>query len=416
MVINKKKILNDPVYGFVKIPNSLAFDIIQHPYFQRLRRIKQLGLAELVYPGAIHTRFQHAIGAMHLMDQALDVFQAKGVLVMEVEKESALAAILLHDIGHGPFSHVLEYSILDGIHHEKLTLFTMQRLNKLLDGRLDMAIQMFRGTYHRKFYHQLISSQLDMDRMDYIKRDSFFSGVDEGSIGVERLIKMLNVVDDELVVEEKGLLSVENFLNARRLMYWQVYLHKTSICAEALLLKIIERARDLITEGKEPFLTDNLGVFMRERVDWKKFNEDSKYFNSFMQLDDFDLWGVIKVWSNSNDEILATLSSALLNRQLFKMSFIEGKEKDLLLDEKKKELLAAGVSPDDLKYFYHLGDVSNAAYVSEDSRILIDTKKNGILDVSEASDLPTIKALSTIVKKSYLCWFNDVYLQKDEDL
>ena len=258
---NKRKIFNDPVYGFITVPSDLIFDIIEHPYFQRLRRVKQLGVAEFVYPGALHTRFQHALGAMHLMGLALHTLQQKGNQISEEEWEAAQIAILLHDIGHGPFSHVLEYTILRNVHHEYISALLMAELNKVFDGKLSLAINMFNNTYHRPFFHQLISSQLDMDRMDYLKRDSFFTGVAEGTIGVDRLIKMLDVVDNNLVVEEKGVLSVENFLNARRLMYWQVYLHKTSICAETILINIIQRARDLIKDGFDVFVSPAFGIF-----------------------------------------------------------------------------------------------------------------------------------------------------------
>ena len=275
---NKRKIFNDPVHGFVTIPSDLIFEIIQHPYFQRLRRIKQLGMAELVYPGAIHSRFQHALGAMHLMGEALQTLQSKGHLIMEIEKEAAQIAILLHDLGHGPFSHALEYAILKDVNHETVSEVLMEDFNKQMNGALNLAIEIFKGTYHREFFHQLISSQLDMDRMDYLKRDSFFTGVAEGQIGVDRIIKMLNVVDNQLVVEEKGLLSVENFLIARRLMYWQVYLHKTSLCAETMLTKIFDRARFLLQNDIKIEIPESLKIFIEKSISKLDFISDKKYY------------------------------------------------------------------------------------------------------------------------------------------
>ena len=284
--VNKRKIFNDPVYGFISIPSDLVFDLIQHPFFQRLRRIRQLGMAELVYPGALHTRFHHALGAMHLMGQALSTLRTKGHLIWEAEWEAAQIAILLHDVGHGPFSHVLEKTILNDVHHEYLSLEIMKELNRQLDGRLEMAIQMFEGSYPRQFFHQLISSQLDMDRMDYLNRDCFFTGVAEGAIGTERIIKMLDVVDDQLVVESKGILSIENFLNARRLMYWQVYLHKTSICAETMLIQAIRRARELARSGEDIFAPKDFGLFLRQNITLQQFKENPQCLQSFTNIDD----------------------------------------------------------------------------------------------------------------------------------
>jgi uncharacterized protein len=408
---NKRKIFNDPLYGFVTIPSDLIFELVQHPYFQRLRRIKQLGMAELVYPGAIHSRFQHALGAMHLMSQALLTLQTKGHLIMEIEREAAQIAILLHDLGHGPFSHVLEKYILDGVHHEDISTLMMQDLNQQFNGELTLAIEMFTGKYHRKFFHQLISSQLDMDRLDYLNRDSFFTGVAEGTIGVDRIIKMLNVVDNQLVVEEKGLLSVENFLVARRLMYWQVYLHKTSICAETMLINTIKRVRELLGNNENLKIPDYLLVFFEKNITLEDFKNNPHYLQQFVLLDDIDIWASLKKWQFHPDKILSFLSSSILNRNLFKIKIgvnIEFDEKNLEVNEALKKLK---ISEADKKYFYLKSSISNAGYLAKHSNIKILMKNGNILDVSEASDLPTVKALGNIVKKNYFCYANDVYLR-----
>ena len=407
---NKRKIFNDPVHGFVTIPSDLIFEIIQHPYFQRLRRIKQLGMAELVYPGAIHSRFQHALGAMHLMGEALQTLQSKGHLIMEIEKEAAQIAILLHDLGHGPFSHALEYTLLKDVNHETVSEVLMEDFNKQMNGALNLAIEIFKGTYHREFFHQLISSQLDMDRMDYLKRDSFFTGVAEGQIGVDRIIKMLNVVDNQLVVEEKGLLSVENFLIARRLMYWQVYLHKTSISAETMLIKIFERVRFLLKNEKEIEIPKNLKIFIEKSISKQDFITDIKYRENFVKLDDIDIWYAIKTWQFHKDKILTLLAKNLINRNLFKVRIVIDLETKSILNQIKKSIKILDYSMEDLKYFYEESSISNSAYINEASNIRILMKNGTILDVSEASDLPTVKALSNIVKKNYICYSNDVYL------
>ncbi|MCF8326224.1 MAG: HD domain-containing protein [Leadbetterella sp.] len=407
---NKRKIFNDPIYGFITIPSDFIFEIIQHPYFQRLRRIKQLGMAELVYPGAFHSRFQHALGAMYLMNEALNTLQSKGLLVMEVEREAALVAILLHDIGHGPFSHVLEYAILKNVNHEAISELLMEELNRQFEGKLTLAIEMFKGTYDRSFFHQLISSQLDMDRMDYLNRDSFYTGVAEGNIGAERIIKMLHVVDNQLVVEEKGLLSVENFLVARRLMYWQVYLHKTSICSETMVLKIFERVKDLLNENIFVDIPKHLRVFFNRNISREDFEKDTTLIQNFVNLDDVDIWYAIKTWQNHNDVVLANLSQNITNRNLFKIKLevalkTEGFEANILQNFEDKKI------PKNLqKYFYKKGQISNSGYASQNANIKILMKNGNILDVSEASDLPTIKAMSNIVKKNYICYANDVYL------
>ena len=408
---NKRKIFNDPVYGFVSVPSDLIYDLIEHPFFQRLRRIKQLGMAEYVYPGALHTRFHHALGAMHLMGQALQVLQTKGHTISDIECESAQIAILLHDIGHGPFSHVLEYTILNEVNHEHISALLMEKLNQELGGLLDLAIEMFNGTYHRAFFHQLISSQLDMDRMDYLNRDCFFTGVAEGTIGVDRIIKMLNVVDNQLVVEEKGLLSVENFLNARRLMYWQVYLHKTSICTEAMLIQIISRARELIKNGEDIFVTRPFSIFLKENITLTAFQTDDKYLEAFTKLDDYDIWACIKIWQFHSDKILSTICIDLLNRNLYKIRISNFPIEDSFIQSITQSLTEKGIKEKDLEYFLIEGDVSNKGYVAGDETINILTKNKNVVDIADASDLPTIKALSNIVKKYYVCWGKNVSLQ-----
>ena len=408
--MNKRKIFNDPVYGFITISSDLVFDLIEHPYFQRLRRIKQLGMAELVYPGALHTRFHHALGAMHLMCEALQTLRAKGHLIWDTEWEAAQIAILLHDIGHGPFSHVLETTILPDVHHENLSLELMKDLNRQFEGRLDLAIQMFEGSYPRQFFHQLVSSQLDMDRMDYLNRDSFFTGVVEGAIGAERIIKMLDVVGDQLVVEAKGMLSVENFLNARRLMYWQVYLHKTSICAEVMLVQAIGRARALLRQGQEVFAAPDFAVFLRENVSLQQFQDNPTYLDAFVNIDDNDVWNCIKIWKRHSDPILSTICQMLLNRKLFKIQFSDQPFEEDHLEDLRQQLFKQGIPEDWERYFLVQGQSSNAAYVSSKEHIFIKNKDGTVRDIAEASDLPTIKALSNIVRKYYVCWAKDLTL------
>jgi uncharacterized protein len=403
--MNKRKIINDPVYGFIGIPNELAFDLIEHPYFQRLRRIKQLGMAEYVYPGALHTRFHHALGAMHLMGEALQTLRSKGTLIWEQEQESALAAILLHDVGHGPFSHVLEHTILSHVPHEQISLLLMERLNQQMDGRLSGAIEIFNNKYERRFFNQLISSQLDVDRLDYLNRDSFFTGVREGNIGADRILKMLDVVDNELVVEQKGIYSIENFLTARRLMYWQVYLHKTSTCAETMLIQSIRRARHLIKLGIPVFATPAFELFLKEDVTLKMFKNNPKYLDAFVQMDDADIWGCVKVWTSHSDKLLSSLCQMLLDRKLFKIRISDQQFSPESIDELKNKILEnPNTSPEELSYLLVEGTTSNSAYMSGKQTIKILTKDRGVLDIAEASDLPTIKALRNIVKKYYVCF------------
>lgn len=407
---NTRKIFNDPIYGFITIPSDFIFEIVQHPYFQRLRRIKQLGMAELVYPGAFHSRFQHALGAMHLMNEALNTLQSKGLMIMEVEREAALVAILLHDIGHGPFSHVLEYAILKNVNHETISELLMEDLNRQFEGKLSLAIEMFKGTYDRSFFHQLISSQLDMDRMDYLNRDSFYTGVAEGKIGAERIIKMLHVVENQLVVEEKGLLSVENFLVARRLMYWQVYLHKTSICSETMVLNIFERVKDLIKMGENVENPNHLKIFFERNITKADFVENPELLHHFVSLDDVDIWYALKDWQEHEDKVLSNLSKNIINRNLFKIKIDVGLKTEPLEKEIKLNLVKNKIPKNLQKYFFKVGQISNSGYASQHSNIKILMKNGNILDVSEASDLPTIKAMSNIVKKNYICSSIDVYL------
>ncbi|MEO9477343.1 MAG: HD domain-containing protein [Cyclobacteriaceae bacterium] len=400
--MNKKKILNDPVYGFITIPNELIFDIIEHQYFQRLRRIKQLGLTELVYPGAHHTRFHHAIGAMHLMQRTLDNLRSKGVMIFDAEYEAALIAILLHDIGHGPFSHTLEFSLFQDVQHEQISLWLFDKLNKEFGGKLELAKQVFTGKYHRKFLHQLVSSQLDVDRLDYLKRDSFFTGVHEGTIGAERIIKMLNVHEDRLVVEEKGIYSIENFLNARRLMYWQVYLHKTSVAAESMLISLIKRAKLLTQKGAEVPATPAFSIFLERDITRQDFFEDEELLEVFVQLDDTDIWGSIKQWLFHEDVILRTLSNDLLSRRLFKIILSNDKIEKELVDKIQTAIVKQGISKSDSKYLLQKGTISNAAYIVKDESIDILMKNGDVMDVAKASDLPNITAISRIVKKHYI--------------
>jgi HD superfamily phosphohydrolase len=401
--INKLKIFNDPIYGFITIPNGLIYDLIQHPYFQRLRRITQMGLSYLVYPGANHTRFHHALGCMHLMQKAVDVLRFKGVAVSEEEENALYIAILLHDIGHGPFSHAMEKSIVEDVHHEAISLVFMNHLNDEFKGQLSLAIQVFKGEYHRKFMLQLISSQLDMDRMDYLKRDSFYSGVAEGNVNSERLIQMMNVVDDILVIEEKGIYSVEKFLMSRRLMYWQAYLHKTSLVAELILTKVLKRAKELTLKGIQLPCSEPLLYFMQNRIALEKF--DAKTLDLFSQLDDFDIISALKSWQSQDDFILSSLSKMIINRDLPKIKVVTDKA---ILEEigPLQERFAAqnNLSIADTNYFIFKGKIKNQAYSKEAEPIRILKKDKTIEDVVEASDQLNLKSLSKLVTKYYICF------------
>ncbi len=409
--LNKKKILNDPVYGFITLPGALLFDLMEHPFFQRLRRIKQLGMAEYVYPGALHTRFHHALGAMHLMGQAVQTLRSKGHAISDDECEAAQAAILLHDIGHGPFSHVLECCLLDHVPHEAISLQLMHALNRRFGGRLTLAIRMFAGDYERPFFHQLISSQLDMDRMDYLNRDSFYTGVAEGTIGADRLIKMLDLVDDQLVVEAKGILSIENFLSARRIMYWQVYLHKTAICAEAMLIQALYRARKLIRAGVPVAASPAFYLFLANDVTLDAFMHDSRYLTAFTDLDDYDVWACVKAWSRHVDRVLATLCQSLLDRRLFKIIFSAEPPDSALLDGLTAQLTRQGVQADELSYFLVTGQATNTAYLPTADAINIRLKSGEVVDIANASDLANVRTLSHIVRRHYVCWAGPTFWQ-----
>lgn len=403
--MNKKKIFNDPVYGFITISSELIFDLIEHPYFQRLRRIKQLGLTDFVYPGALHTRFHHAMGAMHLMSITLDNLRSKGHNISAEEYEACQIAILLHDVGHGPFSHALEFSLLKGIRHEHISLELMKYFNKVFGGQLSLTIQIFTNSYERRFFHQLVSSQLDIDRLDYLQRDSLFTGVSEGTIGADRIIKMLDIKDDQIVVEEKGIYSIENFLSARRLMYWQVYLHKATVSAEKMLIMLIQRAKYLVSQGEELFATPALRVFLENSISLQDFIEHIDYLKAFASLDDYDIWAAIKIWSHHPDRILSALSSMLLERRLFRVILSNNKfEKSVIEELRRKIATTYNIRQSEVKYFLACGSMSNAAYIAGGQNINIMTKKGQVMDVAQASDLPNIKAMSKIVKKYYICW------------
>ena len=400
---NKLKIFNDPIYGFITIPNSLIYDLIQHPYFQRLRRISQMGMSYLVYPGAHHTRFHHALGCMHIMQKAVQTLQFKGVSISEEEENALYIAILLHDIGHGPYSHAMEHSIVEEVHHEELSLLFMEQLNKEFDSKLSLAIQVFKGEYHRKFMLQLISSQLDMDRMDYLKRDSFYSGVAEGNINSERLIQMMNVQDDYLVIEEKGIYSVEKFLVARRLMYWQAYLHKTSVVAELILTKILKRAKELTQKGTILPCSEPLQFFLQNKISLTDF--DKSVLDKFSYLDDYDVLGAIKAWQFHDDFVLQSLCRMILNRDLLKIQMTDDKPiKENLLTIKNKYISISGISDKEADYFVFKGKLKNQAYSKSSEPIRILKKDKTIEDVVEASDQLHLKALSKPVTKYFICF------------
>ncbi len=402
---NKLKIFNDPIYGFVSLQYEIIYDLIDHPYFQRLRRIKQLGLTNLVYPGALHTRFHHAMGAMHLMGQAIDVIRSKGHEITEEEAKGVTIAILLHDIGHGPFSHALEHSIVNNVTHEDISELFMSRLNQEFNGKLTLAINIFQNKYKKKFLHQLVSSQLDMDRLDYLNRDSFFTGVSEGVVSSDRIIKMLNVVNDQLAIEAKGIYSIEKFIIARRLMYWQVYLHKTVLSAESLLVNILKRAKDLAEKKVELFCTPALKIFLYNKYSENDFKKSPKLLDTFAQLDDYDIMTSIKVWVNHSDNVLSSLCKQLVDRKLFKVelqnqAFKDDKIKLIKQDIKKRFKL----NDKEVNYFVLNGIVTNDAYRADKIRINILFKDGSVADIAEASDQLSIDVLSKTVKKHYLCY------------
>lgn len=402
---NKKKIFNDPIYGFITIPNDLVFDLIEHPYFQRLRRIKQLGLTQLVYPGALHTRFHHAMGAMHLMTRAIEVLRSKGQEITENEALGAQIAILLHDIGHGPFSHSLEYSIVKNVTHEDISAFFMDKLNQEFDGELSTALQIFRNEYPKKFLFQLVSSQLDVDRLDYLKRDSFYTGVSEGVISTDRIISMLNVKDDELCIEAKGIYSVEKFIIARRLMYWQVYLHKTVLSAENLIANTLKRAKEIAQAGGELFCTPALRFFLYNDFGKKDFLENPEVLENFALLDDFDITTSVKVWQNHDDKVLSILCKGIINRKLYKIELRNSPISETEIEEKRKEVLNFHTfNGKELSYLVFSGEIANNAYSPKKDKIHLLYKDGSTKDIAKAADQLNITMLSQAVTKYYFCY------------
>lgn len=400
---NKLKILNDPIYGFITIPNERIFDIIEHPYFQRLRRITQMGLSYMVYPGAHHSRFHHALGCMHLMEQAIEVLLFKGVKISEEEKNGLLMAILLHDIGHGPFSHAMEQTLVDEVSHESISLHFMEKMNVDFDQNLSLAITIFKGQYHRKFFEQLIASQLDIDRLDYLKRDSFYTGVAEGNINSERLIAMLNVVDDTLVVEEKGIYSVEKFLVARRLMYWQVYFHKTGLVAEQLVIRMLKRVKQLVNQGHKLPASPALQFFLTHKID--KNNFDSQVLETFSKLDDYDIVSAMKLWMDHEDYVLSNVCRMVINRDLLKVDLQkEPISKDTVAEKRKEIQEKYKLKAEEAEYFVFTGKVSQSAYNHSEDPIYILYKNQQLHDVTEASDQFNLEALSKPVVKYYICY------------
>lgn len=408
--MNKRKIINDPVYGFITIPYEIIYDIVEHPWFQRLRRIEQLGLSHLVYPGAIHTRFNHALGAMHLMGKAIMVLRLKGKSISEQEAEAATIAILLHDIGHGPFSHALERTILSNVHHEELSILFMERLNQQMNNKLRLAIDIFTGKYHKKFLHQLVSSQLDVDRLDYLTRDSYFTGVHEGVIGYDRLIEMMDVENDELVIEHKGIYSVEKFIIARRVMYWQVYLHKTVICAEQMLIKTLNRAKYLAKSGTQLFATPALHFFLYRDVELKDFNSDVLLLDRYAQLDDNDIYAALKEWQSCDDKVLSFLSSGIINRKLFRIELQNEPISPQRISGITATVRATHKITDafDLQYYVFHDVTTNSAYNLEANNINIKFRTGEVMDVTTASDHLNLAALAGTVVKHYICYPKEI--------
>ena len=403
--MNEAKIINDPVFGFIKIPRGLLYDVVRHPLFQRLNRINQLGLASVVYPGARHTRFQHSLGAFHLMSEAILSLQQKGIFIFESEAEAVEAAILMHDIGHGPFSHVLENTLIRGISHEDISLLMMEQINHDLGGQLNLAISIFKDQYPKRFLHQLISSQLDMDRLDYLRRDSFFTGVTEGNIGSARIIKMLNVVDDRLVVEQKGIYSLENYLTTRRLMYWQVYLHKTAVGYEKILVNMLTRAKDLCHAGHQVFASPALAYFLHNDVDDRWFAQHDEALRMYEELDDSDIWSAMKAWKHDPDPILATLATNMLDRHLFRVEVHEEPITPERIDELQTQIAAhTGISKADAHYLMSVNTIEKDMYSVDDDAIGILYKDGTIRDIAEASELLNVQLLSKKIRKYYLCY------------
>lgn len=402
------KIINDPVFGFINIPKGLLYDIVRHPILQRLNRIKQVGLSSVVYPGAQHTRFQHSLGAFYLMSEAIQHLQAKGNFIFDSEAEAVKAAILMHDIGHGPFSHVLEDTIVQGISHEEISLMLMESINREFAGQLTLAIQIFKDEYPKRFLHQLVSGQLDMDRLDYLSRDSFYSGVSEGNIGAARIIKMLDVKNDQLVVESKGIYSIENFLVARRLMYWQVYLHKTSVAYEKMLVSTLLRAKELANMGVELFASPALKFFLYNDINRERFKNDPKCLEKFLLLDDNDIWTSLKVWCNHNDIILSTLSQGMVNREVFKVEVSAQPPTEEQIDTISERIAnQLHINKKDSHYFISTTSIEKNMYNPADDSIDILYNDGSTTNIAEASDMLNISVLSKKVKKYYLCYLRE---------
>lgn len=407
---NKRKIINDPVYGFINIPGDFVFDLIEHPWFQRLRNIKQLGLTSFVYPGANHSRFQHGLGSLHLMEMAISTLRNKGVAISALEEESTFIAILLHDVGHGPFSHALENSIISGITHEDLSLLLMNKLNEEYDGKLEMAIEIFKGSYPRKFLHEMVSGQIDMDRLDYLNRDSFFTGVIEGAIGSDRIIRMLNVVSDSLVIDEKGIYSLEKFLVARRLMYWQVYMHKAVLSAESMLVKVLKRAKELANEGVDLYATPALRFFLYNKIGSADLTADGIFTPgliaaNFTKLDDTDILVSSKYWADHSDKVLSDLSGRLYRRDLFAIEL----QNEPFPAKRVKELHSrAGslmkVKPESEDYYVFTDSISNLAFTPEAPEVKILLKNGKTADISTVSDMFDHRFLSERITKYFLCY------------
>ena len=405
--MNEAKIINDPVFGFIKIPRGPLYDIVRHPLFQRLNRINQLGLASVVYPGARHTRFQHSLGAFYLMSEASFSLQQKGLFIFDSEAEAVEAAILMHDIGHGPFSHVLENTLISGISHEDISLMMMERINHDLGQQLGMAIAIFRDQYPKRFLHQLISSQLDMDRLDYLRRDSFFTGVTEGNIGSARIIKMLQVVDDRLVVEQKGIYSIETYLTSRRLMYWQVYMHKTAVAYEKVLVNVLTRAKDLARQGRDIFASPSLKYFLQNDVNHQWFDtHETEALQMYSDLDDSDIWSALKVWRHNDDKILSTLATDMLDRNIFRCTVSEEPFAEADVAEKAEQIANAMNSSqaDARRYMMSLGTMQKDMYSVDDDSIDILYKDGTIRNILDASEILNVQLLSRKVRKYYLCY------------
>jgi len=408
--INKRKIINDPVYGFIAVPGDLIYGLIEHPWFQRLRNIRQLGLTSFVYPGACHTRFQHCLGAFHLMELAINTLREKGIKISSEEEEGAIAAILLHDIGHGPFSHALENSIIEGISHELISLHLMNSINSSMDGRLSLAIEIFKGTYRRKFLHELVSGQMDMDRLDYLRRDSFFTGVIEGSVSSDRIIRMLNVVDDSLVIDEKGIYSLEKLLIARRLMYWQVYMHKTVLASESLLVKVLKRAKELVSSGRDIYATPALRFFLSNRITAASLTGAGELpagliISNFARLDDSDILTSARYWADDSDRVLSDLAGRLVNRNLFAIELQNepfSEERIESLEEMTVSIL--GIDKEFSGYYVFSDSVSNLAYAPDSPEVMVLLKNGRSACISEVSDMFDHRFLSERIAKFFLCY------------